>query len=194
MSASGHLIGAYGMHWRREEVWGAPDYSPGRSWQMLGRRGQRKPGLRVCDFRQARGFYILHSAYRPTYVGLARGSDGIGHRMNQHHLDTTKIWDRFSWFCFDDVVDADEAQWSRLVSGPDLGGAATTDALIGECESLLITVLGTFEQNQSFMNFQEAKAWEQVLLADTWEHGLLRRVAPEPLKWGWLKEALMDND
>ncbi len=53
------------MSWSREEV----DWSPGsgpNSWRVLGRHGERRPKLRVTDFRLARGVYVLFDDYGPT--------------------------------------------------------------------------------------------------------------------------------
>lgn len=101
MPATTHLIGAYGLHWARGEI----DWHPGqgRGWQLLGRRGHIKPGLRICDFRFAAGVYVLEKHSRPVYAGLARSGHGLGARLLAHTDDGTKNWTRFSWFSFDAV-------------------------------------------------------------------------------------------
>ncbi len=101
MPPATHLIGAFGLHWARGEVDWHP--GPGSSWQLLGRRGNRAPGLRVCDFRPAAGVYVLEKRSRPVYAGLARSGQGIGARLLAHTDDGTKNWTHFSWFSFDDV-------------------------------------------------------------------------------------------
>lgn len=67
-----HLVGAHGLFWERDAVdWDAPR---GQTFQLLGYRNQRMPSLQVCDFRRARGVYLLFNEYRATYVGQARGA------------------------------------------------------------------------------------------------------------------------
>ncbi len=73
---SDHLFGAFGMFWDRANV----DWSPGggpQAWQLLGVSGGRTPT--VCDFRLARGFYLLFDDHGAHYVGIARGSQGLGY-------------------------------------------------------------------------------------------------------------------
>lgn len=76
------VIGAFGMFWSRSQVEWKP--GSGASWQLLGKRGERRSLLRVCDFRVAQGFYLLYDDHGPTYVGLARGVHGIGARLHKH--------------------------------------------------------------------------------------------------------------
>lgn len=73
------LIGAYGMFWLRDEVDWRPGSGP-NAWQLLGRDGERRPKIRVVDFRLARGAYILSttsgramSAWPAVGVALASG-------------------------------------------------------------------------------------------------------------------------
>ncbi len=96
-----HLIGAHGLFWERALIdWDAPR---GQTFQLLGYRGQRMPKLQICDFRRARGVYLLFNEYGPTYVGQARGAtDGMGYRLRAHDRGF-KDWTRFCWFSFDNV-------------------------------------------------------------------------------------------
>ena len=74
------LIGAYGMFWDRDGV----DWNPGsgpNAWRLLGRLGANRPGLRIADFRPARGVYLLFDNHGAHYVaspeapvGSVRGS------------------------------------------------------------------------------------------------------------------------
>jgi len=97
------LIGAYGEFWDAYLV----DWHPGsgsRSWRLLGRSGQYLPGLRVVDFRHARGVYVLYDHHGAYYAGLARGTGGIGGRLKKHLTDDhAGRWQRFSWYSFDSV-------------------------------------------------------------------------------------------
>src|SRR4051794_5467602 len=96
------------MFWLRNEVsWST------NGWQLLGHRGHNRPGLQVCDFRKARGFYILFDDHGATYVGLARGTQGIGARLYHHHRNK-EDWNRFCWFAFDDVEAARGEGWSQV--------------------------------------------------------------------------------
>ncbi|MEP7737998.1 hypothetical protein ABKW28_10130 [Nocardioides sp. 31GB23] len=75
------LVLAYGLNWKRNEV----SWSTGWDWQMLGRVGNRRPGLRLCDFKAARGVYVLERRGKPAYVGIARGDKGFAGRLVNHH-------------------------------------------------------------------------------------------------------------
>ena len=189
------LIGAFGLHWLKEEVWGSGTYDPQHGWQLLGKVGANRTTLRVCDFRKAHGFYVLYNAYRPTYVGLARGRRGIGQRLDQHAKGGAKDWERFSWFAFDEVVDHPPHDgWSTLLERDATGGGADVHTVIGECEAMLIHLMGTGgQQGQSTMNLKGARPWTQIRMADAWENGVLHRVAREPLTWTWLKSLRDDS-
>lgn len=176
VSAPAHLIGAFGLHWRKDEIsWHAPR---GETWQMLGHHGSNLPGLRVCDFRRARGIYSLHDEYGVSYVGLARGDDGIGTRLRRHVDDQKKDWSRFSWFAFDDVTSGSpQTGWSEVVRRDETKvNDITADISVGEFEALLIQVLGTaHRKHQSHMQFKNSERWEQV----TWaKKSVLERVDP----------------
>ncbi len=88
-----YLIGAYGMFWQASEVNWLPGL--GRSWQLLGRRGTHAGTLRICDFRAARGFYVLFDDHGTNYVGLALGNEGIGARLVKPIKNKSKTWSRF---------------------------------------------------------------------------------------------------
>lgn len=75
--ATSHLVGAYGMFWDRSEVFWRPGQGPNK-WQLLGRRNRNQGALRVCDFRQAKGLYVLFDDYGASYVGLAVAPRALG--------------------------------------------------------------------------------------------------------------------
>lgn len=154
-----HLIGAYGMFWERLHVNWNPGVTPKR-WQLLGYRNTNKPALRVCDFRQAKGFYVLFDEFRATYVGLARGTGGVGARLKVHNKNKAD-WNRFCWFSFDDCVDAGRLlpQWSR-VKPRDALRNMNAETVLKESEALLIAILGAKDQNE--MRFQGAHQWTQL--------------------------------
>ncbi|MGN9805589.1 GIY-YIG nuclease family protein [Micromonospora sp. L32] len=155
----GHLFGAYGMFWDPTEV----SWSPGsgsNAWQLLGRQKRNAGHLRLCDFRRARGVYVLFDHFGPMYVGLARGQGGIGGRLKDHLSDhLAGSWSRFCWFSFDDVIESELAGW-KVMSPRDHPVPSTGETVVREVEALLITILGARKQNQ--MRFLGAQLWEQL--------------------------------
>ncbi|QIG42039.1 GIY-YIG nuclease family protein [Nocardioides anomalus] len=133
----------------------------GDTWQMLGRRNTINPALRVCDFRTAKGVYILYDNYGPTYAGLARGLGGLGARLRTHNTKPPRKreWTRFSWFSFDDIVAATGYHGWEEVRHRSKPVPAQSETVIREMEALLIKVLGT---RQNKMSFQNANEWEQL--------------------------------
>lgn len=201
MAEKPFLIGAFGVFWSREQVEWKP--GGGASWQLLGKRGQRRPGLRVCDFRNAQGFYLLYDDHGPTYVGLARGASGIGQRLQKHDA-SDKTWSRFSWFSFDGVVDSPHEGWAE-VKRRKVERQATTDLVLKECEALLIHVLGTARvwkgkspesegravRAQVQMQFQAGAQWEQLQEVDAMQGGVAHRVAPAGFTDAWYRKQVM---
>ncbi|KRE92929.1 hypothetical protein ASG76_15895 [Nocardioides sp. Soil774] len=184
-----HLVGAYGLFWERELVDWNP--GPGKQWQMLGAIGSNRGTLKVCDFRKARGIYMLLNDYGPTYVGLARGKQGFGQRLRVHTLPQTKQpkelrhapkdWTRFSWFAFDDVTPNRDAYdpWVSVDLRDENSRAITVDGAVRELEALLISVLGIKAQNQ--MRPLQGERWRQVVKEDCYKGGALTKVAPQSL-------------
>ena len=173
---SEHLIGAFGMFWQRDEVNWTRGAGP-VSWEMLGYQGSRT-SPRLCNFRRVAGFYILWNDYRASYVGLARGSGGIGARLRAHNDDRSKDWTRFSWFSFDDTQEVGNLQGWFEPRFRDALGSASTETVVRECEALVITVLGTHSGgSQRRMSFLEGDEWTQVTTQDYAPGGLCHRVA-----------------
>lgn len=176
-ASGGHLVGAHGLFWDRQLV----DWSPGsgRAWQLLGRRGINAPGLRLCDFREAAGVYILYDDYGPQYTGIARSAGGLGARLKQHDGNEPHgiRWTRFSWFTFDLVagVDEDKKGWSRIDWRPD-AFSVDVDVASRDVEALLIKVLGLRSQNQ--MQFLNAYGWDQLLPWDA--HDMVTKQQVDP--------------
>ncbi|RNI25151.1 hypothetical protein [Flexivirga caeni] len=165
---------------------------------MLGYRGINAGTVRVCDFRRARGLYILYNDYGPNYVGIARGTQGIGQRLLSHDRtrnDAQKTWTRFSWFSFDDVVDVGKTGWSeiRLRSALKEVDAAT---VVFDMEALMIKVLGTAIQgSQIDMNFnrgQAVKQWHQITYDDLYPGRPLGKVDITRLT-DWTLRSYMDE-
>ncbi|QDU23302.1 GIY-YIG nuclease family protein [Urbifossiella limnaea] len=149
----------YGLFWQREEV----NWKPGQGGQfrLLGRNGVNKPGLRVADFREQTGVYILYGNYGVFRVGIVTESR-LGIRLRDHHTNYSEHeWDRFSWFGFRAV------DWS-----PDETGVCglndtrylDAEAWIRDIESLLIRAMGP--TGQRIENFRYEERWEQVPESD----------------------------
>jgi len=167
-----HLIGAYGMLWDRAAVKWHPGISP-KKWQLLGYRGSYSPKLQGCDFRTARGFYVLFDEFRAVYAGLARGNGGIGARLKAHHTHRDD-WTRFCWFAFDDVKPAYWSwTWSEVMPRKS-PGQLSPETVVRESEALLINVLGLRDQNA--MKFLSGQEWTQLTDADFVRGGLGRRL------------------
>jgi hypothetical protein len=97
-------IKSFGLFWRRDEV----DWNPGKGvkggFRLLGRSGENLPGLRVANFREQLGIYILYGNHGPYYVGLTKKGE-LGGRLKNHLTDEhADEWDRFSWFGFRTVL------------------------------------------------------------------------------------------
>ncbi|RYB89324.1 hypothetical protein EUA06_15145 [Nocardioides glacieisoli] len=205
MAESGaHLVGAYGLFWDRGEVQWQP--GSGRSWQLLGRRKNNRGTLQVCDFRIARGFYLLLNDYGVTYVGIARGAQGLGGRLRTHTQPSSKQpnemrhapkdWNRFCWFSFDDVAtprseSARKQPWRELQLN-NQARAINVEVSAREFEALIIKVLGIKAQNQ--MNFLRGQPWEQTTVTDCLPGGALTKVDPTKITDSWYREVLAERN
>ncbi len=198
------LIGAYGMFWDRWSVEWRPGSGSG-AWQLLGRVFDNRPKVRVCDFRAAQGFYILFDEHGANYVGLARGKDGIGARLQSHNEDEQKSWSRFCWFSFDSVMDSAIDGWSVVERRTNLGREVTPEVVLRECEALLIQVLGSARvirridtdtgrralRGQIEMAFQAGSKWEQLREIDFQPGGRARKVDAAGFTDHWLRSLLV---
>lgn len=174
----GYLVTAYGLFWDRHEVVWHP--GGGNAWQLLGHNSGAQDKTRlVCDFRRAGGFYVLWNEYRAVYVGLARGSQGLFSRLRVHDTSKSEDWDRFSWFCIDDVIKNDRHTGWALTQAREEISAVTDRILVRDAEALLILNLGTYKTGyQNRMSFQNAQEWKQVTYMDYAPDGLMRKVSP----------------
>ncbi len=157
------LIQEYGLFWRADEI----DWNPGKgkknAFRLLGRQGKNKPVIRIADFRQQRGVYILYGNYGPHYVGLTLMQD-LGKRLKDHLGDAhAEQWDRFSWFGFRQVLwGKNETGIHKLKSKLPLAKMVKPGAMIRDIEALLIKSMAL--QNKSDMQFQNAGEWHQIKL------------------------------
>lgn len=154
------LFGGCGLFWQRDLVdWKA------RGWRLLGRHNIKTGSIQVCDFRRARGVYVLYDDLGVFYVGLSVGKNGIGARLKDHTTDELKDgWTRFSWISFDSPASA---------PGPD--GVypvrqrkqinSTTSVAVRELEALLQAVTGPYS-NRNTTHFKSALEWVQVATAE----------------------------
>lgn len=159
------FIRSAGLFWQRDEVNWSPGSGKRRAFRLLGRVNENRGALRVADFREQRGIYVLYDDYGPYYVGLARDRD-IGARLRDHTRDQHKDkWDRFSWFGFRPVQkQRDPEGLSKLGAMPKV---LLTDAnkTIGDVEALLTHTLGTTGRgNGQSMRWARADLWKQVML------------------------------
>ena len=79
------FIRCYGLFWSADEVQWTPGRGQRHAYRLLGRIGQYRGKLEVCDFRTQRGIYVLYDHYGPYYVGLAR-DQAIGGRLRSHYV------------------------------------------------------------------------------------------------------------
>jgi hypothetical protein len=116
------LITTYGLFWRIEE---AKEGNASDKLSLYGRRGHRKD-LRVVDFTEQSGIYILFGNYGPHYVGLAV-ADSLGKRLRKHLTEKAhrKKWNRFCWFGF-----------RRVVLKPDRKGVSHLDSSVRSADSM----------------------------------------------------------
>lgn len=83
------FIRAYGMFWSANEV----DWTGATSnyrLEILGRVGERRPRLEICNFWEQRGIYVLYNHYGPYYVGRTSSAGmSLGKRLRQHYEGAT---------------------------------------------------------------------------------------------------------
>lgn len=178
------LIGAYGLFWQRSEV----SWDRHRPWQLLGHRTTDDGAPAVCDFTTAPGFYVLYDDYSANYVGLARGKQGIGPRLVDHHrkkIDGLDDWSRFSWFSIAPVHAVRRLPgWYESEPRDELN--LTPELAVKEFEAPLIQLLGSRRQRQ--MRFQNADRWHQLTQNEAWTNPALGGLDTSPVRDWILKE------
>lgn len=152
------FIRAYGLHWDREEITWT------RNGELLGRQKARVDALRLANFWDQTGIYILHDAYGAYYAGQA-AKQPLGERLRQHTADDHfDKWERFSWFGFNAILPGrtkDGLYRIKKTRPRDLLGS--TSRSIHDIEALLIMSLGTHRSgNKQTEKFTNAEPWEQV--------------------------------
>jgi hypothetical protein len=164
------------LFWNADEVnWSRRDGNG--PFRLLGKVGNKWPGLQVCDFREQRGIYVLYDNYGPYYVGLTRTSP-IGNRLRTHRSDRHEgKWDRFSWFGFRPVIGAQFADGTQALGKVPARLLTDSHWTIGDIEALLIQALGA-RGNKMQMHFAQAESWTQLMSHD--EERYLSRLDPPP--------------
>jgi hypothetical protein len=160
------FIRAYGLFWRADQVRWSPGTGP---FRILGRVGQNKGTLRVCDFRDQRGIYVLYDDFGPYYVGLAH-YQAIGDRLKAHAVTDQhrNKWDRFSWFGFRSVLAATNGDGTRRLGVVPKQLLTESKQTISDIEALLIQSLGTQHRgNKQQMQFHSAVKWLQIMDYET---------------------------
>lgn len=158
-------ITSYGLFWDRELV----DWNPGKgnrgAFRLLGRHGEKKPKLRICDFRFQQGIYVLYNDYGSYYVGLARQNTtqrGLGQRLKEHTTDKhSHEWTRFSWFGFNPLLKPNKATGVCGLTEQTDELTEDTCATIADLETLIIRLIDP-RGNGNKNRFRDANRWEQV--------------------------------
>lgn len=179
--SSAGFIRSYGMFWKSSEVdWNGS--SSGRRLELLGRHKQNAGSLKVANFWDQRGIYILYNDYGAYYVGRTHGETmNLGKRLRNHHDGKSSPhrgkWDRFSWFGWRGVLSSqDERGLQRLRNIPQRVLTDSTKT-VEDIEALLIHSLGTIHVgNARSETFKAAIHWDQVALDD--REYYLRKISP----------------
>lgn len=153
------FIKSFGLFWSADEVEWNPGY--GGKFRLLGRSGKILPALRVADFRDQLGIYILYGNPGPYYVGLTK-KQGLGKRLKQHRENEHKgKWDRFSWFGFCAVLKGkDNDGLCKLAKMAQIAVGNPT-SVITDVEALLIRAMG-LQPNAAQPKFENAEEWKQI--------------------------------
>ncbi|MGH7039332.1 MAG: GIY-YIG nuclease family protein [Stellaceae bacterium] len=156
------IIRSYGLFWRVDEIEWNPGQGNGKKFRLLGRKGIRRPGLQIADFRDQIGIYILYGNLGAHYVGLTR-KQTFGKRLNQHQKDDHKgKWDRFSWFGFRTLLTRTDENGFRILKKFPQKIPVDSFKVIGDLEALLIKAMDL--KNIQNMRFAKADEWEQIKL------------------------------
>jgi hypothetical protein len=162
------FIRAYGMFWQAEEVdWSGAGSS--RHLELLGRVGKNRPSLKLANFWEQQGIYVLYNDYGPYYVGQTVGAGmNLGKRLRHHHNGTNNSphkgkWDRFSWFGWRGTLSRTDARGLQLLKKTPQKLLTDSTNTVRDIESLLIYALGTIHVgNGRKESFVAAAEWQQV--------------------------------
>lgn len=163
------FIRSYGMFWREEEIDWYGNNSE-RHLELLGRVKHQGSSLRVANFWEQQGIYLLYNDYGPYYVGQTRGEHmNLGKRLRQHAMGLNGSphkgkWDRFSWFGWRGVLDGTDRRGLRTLRKMPQRLLTDSSKSVNDIESLLIHCLGTTHLggNGREETFTAALRWMQV--------------------------------
>ena len=163
------FIRAYGLFWSAADVDWTGEETEGPA-ELLGRRGAYRGTLKVVNFWDQRGIYVLYNEYGAYYVGRTEGENmGLDRRLRQHHYGENGSphagkWDRFSWFGWRGVLDSTDRSGYRNLRAVPRTLLTDSKDTVGDIEALLMTTLGTVQLgNKRKEKFAAALRWEQVL-------------------------------
>lgn len=125
----------------------------------MGREGKLKDNLRLANFREQYGIYILYGHYGVFYVGIATAGS-LGNRLLAHNDNYAESqWNRLSWFGFRKVLSRTENGIAALGEMPQGRYTDPIDS-IKDLESLLIRAMVPSGQRVETFTYEER--WEQV--------------------------------
>ena len=168
-------ISSYGLFWRRDDViWTRDDLDDDDEFEgpfkflMVGKIGEKKPKLRMCDFRFQQGIYILYDEYGPVYVGLAgrrKSGEALGQRLKEHLTDSHQdTWSRYSWFGFDPIRETN----SEVVCSVDTSATnvieqdTAVSSTIRDTEALIMHIVMPQNNRSSITRFKTGREWYQL--------------------------------
>ena len=166
------LIRAYGLHWKKEDVFWGKQKNPGR---LLGRAQKKKADV---DFRDQRGIYALYDdRYNLVYVGQAGKATSetpkpkmLFDRLRNHRSDNlAERWTIFSWFGTRGVQDD-----NSLIALQDEINKLLPQTALDHMEGLILATADP-PKNLRGPNFGDAVEYEQTRdpkLPKTWEEKL----------------------
>lgn len=158
-------IHAFGLFWKVDEINWFPGKGKRGEFRLLGRQGKYSGTLRMADFRDQRGIYVLYGNYGPHYAGLTRRQT-LGKRLRDHLADDhAGLWDRFCWFGFKQVLKAKDKHGLHLLkTSIPKQKAIDPHTVIKEMEALLIKSMAL--TNRADSKFVTAREWYQVRMIE----------------------------
>jgi hypothetical protein len=134
--------------------------------------------LKLADFSQQNGLYILYDSYGPYYVGIV-GKDRLAKRIRSHHLTNYHAgkWDRFSWFGWLPPSDETGKRGFLQLRERELAQPVAPSHAVRDIEAMLIRALDP-KANRANAAFVEAAQWFQVAADEIPDYVIrLRRLA-----------------
>lgn len=182
-SSNAGFIRAYGLFWSAHEVDWYGTYS-GHHLELLGRINKQGSSLRVANFWNQQGIYVLYNDYGPYYVGRTSGQQmSLGKRLRHHALGLNGSphagkWDRFSWFGWRGVLEGADSRGLRNLRKMPKHLLTNSTSTVNDIEALLIYCFGTRQAGGNGKNetFAAALQWEQVFADEREKY--LGRIAP----------------